>query len=187
MYQKIISTLVVMAIAIFGYLACTGPQSNGLDILILNGKIVNGTGNPWFYGDAGIKDNTIIAIRDLSNQTAALVIDAEGFIVSPGFIDMHTHCDDYGVNLNYLIQGVTTVRTGSCGSGTYKIAETKAAWEELDIGTNAVLLVGNIPVREEVMGDDQQRAPTQTEIEQMQELIRRAMQEGAWGAVHMLS
>jgi len=97
MYQKIISTLVVMAIAIFGYLACTGPQSNGLDILILNGKIVNGTGNPWFYGDAGIKDNTIIAIRDLSNQTAALVIDAEGFIVSPGFIDMHTHCDDYGL------------------------------------------------------------------------------------------
>jgi len=127
MYQKIISTLVVMAIAIFGYLACTGPQSNGLDILILNGKIVNGTGNPWFYGDAGIKDNTIIAIRDLSNQTAALVIDAEGFIVSPGFIDMHTHCDDYGlgepssnVNLNYLIQGVTTVRTGSCGSGCGK-------------------------------------------------------------------
>jgi len=188
MYQKIISTLAVMVIAIFGYVACTSPQSDGLDILILNGKIVNGTGNPWFYGDVAIKDNTIVAIGDLNSKTAAIVIDAEGLIVSPGFIDMHTHCDDYGlgepssnVNLNYLIQGVTTVRTGSCGSGTYKIAETKAAWEELGIGTNAVLLVGNMPVREEVMGDDQQRAPTQTEIEQMQELIRRAMQEGAWG------
>jgi len=188
MCQKVTGLFVIAAIAIVSFIACSNLENDSFDILILNGKIVNGTGNPWFYGDVGIKDNTIVAIGDLSDKTAATVIDAEGLIVSPGYIDMHTHCDDSGlgepssnVNLNYLIQGTTTVRTGSCGSGTYKIAETKEAWEKLGIGTNAVLLVGNIPIREKIMGDDQQRAPTQAEIRQMQELVRQAMQEGAWG------
>jgi N-acyl-D-aspartate/D-glutamate deacylase len=188
MYQRATGLFGIAAIAIFSFIACSNLQNDSYDILILNGKIVNGTGNPWFYGDVGIRDSSIVAIGDLSDKTAATVIDAEGLIVSPGFIDMHTHCDDRGLgepssnaNLNYLIQGTTTVRTGSCGSGTYKIAETKKAWENRGIGTNAVLLVGNIPIREKIMGDDQQRAPTQTEVRQMQELVRKAMQEGAWG------
>ena len=178
----------VIAIAtICCFVAGSNLQNNRFDILIKNGKIVNGTGNPWFYGDVGINDNTIVAIGDLSGKTAATIIDADGLVVSPGFIDMHTHCDDglgrsgSNANLNYLIQGTTTVRTGSCGSGTYKIAETKAAWEKQGIGTNAVLLVGNIPIRERILGDDQMREPTQEEVKQMQELVRQAMREGAWG------
>ena len=179
--------LCIALIAVFYFSSCSGTQNGRLDILILNGKIINGTGNPWFYGDVGIKDNTIIAIGNLNEKTAATVIDAEGLVVSPGFIDIHTHCDDglgrpsSNVNLNYLIQGVTTVRTGSCGSGTHKIAETKATWEKQGIGTNAVLLVGNYPIRREVMGDEQLREPTPEEIKQMQELVRQAMREGAWG------
>jgi len=84
------------------------------DILIQNGKIVNGTGNPWFYGDVGIKNNTIVAVGDLSGKAADTVIDADGLVVAPGFIDLHTHCDqalgDPGsnTNLNCLIQGTTT-------------------------------------------------------------------------------
>jgi N-acyl-D-aspartate/D-glutamate deacylase len=173
--------------AVFCFVACSNLQNDSFDILITNGKIINGTGNPWFYGDVGIKDNTIVAIGDLSEKTATSVIDADGLAVTPGFIDMHTHCDDglgdpgSNANLNYLIQGTTTVRTGSCGSGTYKIADTKTVWEEQGIGTNAVLLVGNIPIREKILDDDQLRAPTAEEIRQMQELVRQAMREGAWG------
>jgi N-acyl-D-amino-acid deacylase len=187
MYKRTLGVSFIVFIAVCCFYSCSNIQNGILDILIINGKIVNGTGNPWFSGDVGIKDNTIVAIGDLSEKTAATVIDAEGLVVTPGFIDVHTHCDDglgqadSNVNLNYLIQGVTTVRTGSCGSGTHKIAETKAAWEELGIGTNAVLLVGNYPIRREVMGDEQLREPTQEEIKQMQELVRQAMREGAWG------
>lgn len=162
------------------------PVEGDFDILILNGQIVNGTGNPWFYGDIGIRNGIIIEVGDLSGESGVKTIDAKGLVVSPGFIDVHTHCDsDFdrsraNANLNYLIQGVTTVRTGSCGSGTYKIAETKAKWEELGIGTNAVLLVGLGPVRQAVMKREL-RDPTPEEVEKMQAIVRQAMQEGAWG------
>lgn len=188
MNLKVYGLITILIAVVFCFTVCLNPQNNNFDILVINGKITNGTGNPWFYGDVGIKGNTIVAIGDLSGNTASTIIDAKGLIVAPGFIDLHTHCDDNGLgepgsnaNLNYLIQGTTTVRTGSCGAGTYKIAETKAAWEKQGIGTNAVLLVGNIPIREQVMGDDQLRAPSPEEIKQMQDLVRQAMHEGAWG------
>jgi len=187
MRKKRIIPFIVLLTAVCFFLICSQLQDKSFDILITNGKIINGTGNPWFYGDVGIKDNTIAAIGDLGHKTAETIIDAKGLVVTPGFIDIHTHCDDgldkpsSNENLNYLIQGTTTVRTGSCGTGTYKIAETKKAWEKQGIGTNAVLLVGNVPIRKKVMGEEQLRAPTQEEIKKMQELVRQAMSEGAWG------
>jgi N-acyl-D-amino-acid deacylase len=171
---------------VFFFYCSTKTETEEFDILIQNGKIVDGTGNPGFYGDIGIRGGTIIEVGDLKGKKAAKTIDAAGLIVSPGFIDIHTHCDggfgrpSSNANLNYLIQGVTTVRTGSCGSGTYKIAETKAEWEKIGMGTNAALLVGNIPVRRAVMGEEL-REPTADEMEKMQELIRQAMREGSWG------
>ena len=128
-------------------------QAKDFDVLIINGKIIDGTGNPWFYGDVGIVGDTIAALGRLKGKTATKVIDAKGKAVSPGFIDMHTHCDrglgraPTNANLNYLTQGVTTVVTGNCGYGTFRIAKTKAAWEKKGIGSNAVLLVGfgNLP------------------------------------------
>jgi imidazolonepropionase-like amidohydrolase len=79
--------------------------------LIKNGTIVDGSGKPGFQGDISISGDTIISIGDLSKKTVHRVIDAETLIVSPGFIDMHTHC------------------AGNCGGGTHRIAETKAEWE----------------------------------------------------------
>ncbi|KPJ64548.1 hypothetical protein AMJ44_12645 [candidate division WOR-1 bacterium DG_54_3] len=149
-------------------------------------KIIDGTGNPWFYGDIGITGDTIAEIGDLSGKTAAKTIDAKGLAVSPGFIDMHTHCDeglgkpDANANLNYLIQGTTTVVTGNCGGGTFEIAKTKDKWEQQGIGTNAVHLVGYGDVRKEVMGVEP-RDPTPEELEKIKEIVRQAMKEGAWG------
>jgi N-acyl-D-amino-acid deacylase len=156
------------------------------DILITNGVIVDGTGNPGFTGDIGIVGDTIVDIGDLSWKKAAKTIDAGGLAVSPGFIDMHTHCDsglgqiDSNINLNYLIQGTTTVVTGNCGDGTFRIAEIKKRWEGQGIGTNAVHLVGFGTVRNEVMGVEPRDAMPE-ELEKIREIVRQAMKEGAWG------
>jgi len=107
-------------------------------------------------------------------------------VVAPGFIDMHTHADgglgrtDANANLNYLIQGTTTVVTGNCGDGTFKIAEIKENWEKQGIGTNAAHLVGFGTVRQSVMGREP-RESTPEELEKIKEIVRQAMKEGAWG------
>lgn len=166
---------------------CAQPGTGRFDLLIENGKIVDGTGNPWYYGDVGIVGDTIVEIGDLSGRAADRTIDAEGLVVGPGFIDMHTHVDDAfdrpgsSAILNYLIQGVTTVRPGADGSSSHRIAEIKARWEENGMGTNAALTVGFNVVRREVMGEDFLRSPTSGELEQMRSLVRQAMREGAWG------
>jgi N-acyl-D-amino-acid deacylase len=161
----------------------SGP---GFDVLIKNGRIVDGTGNPWFYGDIGIRGDTIAAVGSLAGKTAVRTIDAAGMVVAPGFIDVHTHCDQgfaeagANANLNYLTQGVTTVITGNCGNGTFRIADTKSAWEKQGLGTNAVPLVGFGTIRKEVLGVAD-RAPSTEELERMKSILRQAMSEGAWG------
>lgn len=165
---------------------CCGPVQKDFDILIVNGTIVDGSGGLSFQGDIGISGDTIIAIGDLSGKTAQHTIDAENRVVSPGFIDMHTHCDgglgdkESCANLNYLIQGTTTVVTGNCGGGTSKITKTKAEWEKQGIGTNAVHLIGFGDVRQAVMGNEP-RDPSPQELEKMKAIVRQAMKEGAWG------
>ena len=179
----IVSAWILM---VFFMISCSGSSTEDFDVLIKNGKVVDGTGNPGFYGDVGIIDDTVAEIGDLASKTATRTIDAAGLVVSPGFIDLHTHCDgDLGkpgsnANLNYLSQGVTTVVTGNCGSGTYEIAETKAKWEEQGIGTNAVHLIGFGDVRRAVLGAEP-REPEPEEMEKMRAIVRRAMEEGAWG------
>jgi len=175
--------LIILAISFTSSCKQTTP---GYDIIILNGKIIDGSGGPSFQGDIGITGDTIVAVGDLSEKTAAKTIDATGLVVAPGFIDMHTHCDgglgqvNSNANLNYLIQGVTTVVTGNCGDGTFKIAEIKEKWEKQGIGTNAVHLVGFGTIRQTVMGREP-RVPTPEELEKIKELVRQAMEEGAWG------
>jgi len=173
-------------IATFSFTSSCNRSEVEYDILIKNGRVVDGTGDPGFYADLGIKGDTIVAVGDLSGKTAAKTINAQGLVVAPGFIDMHTHCDEglgepeSKANLNYLIQGTTTVVTGNCGDGTFKIAVIKDKWEKQGIGTNAIHLVGFGTVRKEVMGVEP-RNPTHEELEKIQSIVRQAMKEGAWG------
>jgi N-acyl-D-aspartate/D-glutamate deacylase len=183
MFKRWLIVISATAITMFFLAGC---KSGEFDILVKNGKIIDGTGNPWFYGDIGIIGDTIAEIGDLSGRKADKTIDAKGLVVSPGFIDMHTHCDgglgrpDANANLNYLIQGTTTVVTGNCGDGTFKLAETKDKWEKQGIGTNAVHLVGFGTVRKSVMGVEPRDA-TSEELDKIKEIVRQAMKEGAWG------
>jgi N-acyl-D-aspartate/D-glutamate deacylase len=174
-------------ILIAAFAACsTANKGADFDLLIRGGRVVNGTGNPWFYADVGIRGDTIVEIGDLGKRKATKVIDARGLVVSPGFIDLHTHCDGglsetpSKANLNYLIQGTTTVVTGNCGGGTHEVAKTKALWEGQGIGTNAVHMVGFGDVRENVIGVEP-RSPSPEELGKMKGLVRQAMAEGAWG------
>lgn len=180
--RVLLSSLVTLA---FLSAACANGVRD-FDILIENGRVIDGTGRPWFSADVGITDGTIVAVGDLASRAAHKTIDAEGLVVSPGFIDIHAHPErgfsepGSSANLNYLVQGVTTVVTGNDGGGTFRVTETKTKWEALGIGTNAAHLVGFGAIREEVLGVES-RDPTAAELESMRSLARQAMQEGAWG------
>ena len=154
------------------------------DVLIRNGRIVDGSGNPWQRGDIAVKDGRIAAIGRIADATAGRVIDAKGRIVAPGFIDVHTHIEG-GVERhprgdNFLLDGVTTVITGNCGSSELNLTAWFEKLGKLGLGLNVATLVGHNTVRREVMGSVN-RLATPTEIRQMQSLVDRAMREGAVG------
>lgn len=154
------------------------------DILIINGTVVDGTGAPAFEADIAIADGEISRIGDLDGASASRVIDAQGMVVSPGFVDLHNHADrnlldNPGIE-NYLHQGVTTILAGNCGNSPVHFDEYFKAVEETGIALNLGMLIGHNAVRAEVMGNEN-RAPTESEQAQMDALVRAAMDDGAFG------
>jgi N-acyl-D-aspartate/D-glutamate deacylase len=114
------------------------------------------------------------------------VLEVKGMVVAPGFIDLHTH-SDYPImqqgtrnNVNYLMQGVTTIVTGNCGMGPVNVAGLYKAIDQHGAGSNVAHLIPHNDVRRQVMGNIN-RAPTAPELAQMQALVDRGMTEGAWG------
>jgi dihydroorotase/N-acyl-D-amino-acid deacylase len=154
------------------------------DILIENGRIVDGSGAPAFEGDIGVVGDRIVRIGDLSGTPAARVIDAAGLTVAPGFIDLHTHADrnirENPDAENYLRQGVTTVLAGNCGKSPVHLDEFFQSIENTGIALNLGLLIGHNTVRAEVMGKAN-RAPTAEELARMEDLVKAAMDAGAFG------
>src|SRR5262249_18934062 len=154
------------------------------DVLIRNARVVDGTGNPWFRADVAVKAGKIAAIGNLEKATAATVIDAQGRVLSPGFIDVHTHVEG-GVEKvprgdNYLLDGVTTVVTGNCGGSELPLGAWFSKLEKGGLGLNVASLIGHNSVRREVMGTAN-RAANPEEITRMQMLVEQAMRDGAVG------
>lgn len=109
------------------------------DVIIRNGKILSGCGNPWYRADIGIKDDTILYIGNLAKEKGKIIIDADGLIVSPGFIDAHAHGDlrilGEPTASEKLMQGITTEINGQCGIGIAPIKdEDKESWREYIYG-----------------------------------------------------
>ena len=188
-----IRSYVVAVLAVF----CCGPaivdsahaQDQTLDVLITGGRIYDGSGNPWFYGDVGIRAGRIVAVGRLAGARAARTIDATGKIVVPGFIDIHSHADR-GLTSddarrraapNLVSQGITTVVVNQDGRSPLPIADQLEAFGRLGTGPNTIVMVGHGAVRGRVMGDDFRRPARPGEIEQMRQLVRRSLAEGAWG------
>jgi N-acyl-D-amino-acid deacylase len=164
-----------------------GIRSGVYDVVIVGGTVYDGSGSPGRSADVGIREGTIVKVGRIGRVKGdARVIDARGQAVVPGFIDIHTHCDmDIGnpetrANLNYLTQGVTTVVTGNCGTGTYQFSELRRTLESGEIGTNLIHLAGLGPIRAAVLGTGD-RQPSSDEIEKMKGLLLQALNEGAWG------
>jgi len=159
-------------------------QSNEYDILIRNGKIIDGTGNNWFYGNVAIRDGKIIAVGRDVNGSVKRTIDATGLIVAPGFIDVHTHLegdeDKDPTAASFIYDGVTTCITGNCGSSNTDIARYFQWIDSLKLSINVATLIGHNDVRKEVMGRANRDATPQ-EIGQMQAIVDKAMKDGAVG------
>ena len=177
------------------------------DLIIRGGTVYDGTGAPGVRADVAVRDGKIAAIGDLKDARAARELDAAGLAVAPGFIDAHCHSDRSFVlddaGDSRISQGITTEVCGQCGGSPFpalpqRLAETARAEGVHDrfftqsfdeyvrliqaqgqkMGTNLALLVGHGCVRGGVMGYED-RAPTDTELEEMKALLRRDLEDGA--------
>jgi len=154
------------------------------DIIIRNGRILDGTGNSWYYADVAIKDGKIMKIGQLSGITATRIIDANHKIVCPGFIDVHTHIEDNESKNptadNFILDGVTTVVTGNCGASNVDIAAYFHRLDSIRLSINVASLIGHNDVRKAIMGTAN-RKPTAEELQKMKSLVEQGMKDGAVG------
>jgi N-acyl-D-amino-acid deacylase len=202
----------ILSLAAAGVLLFTSPTRcstapASFDVVIINGHIIDGTGSPWYSGDIGIRNGKITAIGNLSDVARTRTIDAHGWVVAPGFIDMLGQSE-----LTVLVdprlpskiyQGITTEITGEGGSAaplneaiiqadkaTYDHLKITPDWhtlrqyferlEKQGMGINLASYVGATQVRRMILGDDDKQ-PTAEQLEGMKQLARQAMRDGAVG------
>ena len=159
-------------------------SEQGFDLIIRGGRVVDGTGNPWVRADIAIQGDRIAHIGHLPEATADRIIDGEGLVVAPGFIDPHTHAVrgifDVPTADNYLLQGVTTLTEGNDGSSPWPIGQHLTRIAETGISPNWGVFAGQGTIRSTVMGTDD-REPTRDELDRMRTLVGEAMEQGAFG------
>ncbi|MEO7394522.1 MAG: D-aminoacylase [Chitinophagaceae bacterium] len=154
------------------------------DILIINGKIIDGTGNNWYYGSIAIKEEKIIKMGRDVNMPSKIIIDARGLIVAPGFIDVHTHLEGDEAKepmaQSFIYDGVTTCITGNCGSSNVDIGKYLQWVDSLKLSINVATLIGHNDIRKTVMGRANRDA-TPEEMRRMDNLVDKGMKDGAVG------
>jgi N-acyl-D-amino-acid deacylase len=205
MVLKLAAGVLLIYAALGGWAAGTAPSA--FDLVISNGRIIDGTASPWYSGDLGIRNGRIAAIGNLNRLARKRTIDAHTMVVAPGFIDMLGQSE-----LTILVdprlpskiyQGITTEITGEGGSAaplndaivqadkaTYDHLKITPDWrtfreyfdrlEKQGLGINLASYVGATQVRRMVLGDDDKQ-PTAEQLEQMKQLVREAMRDGAVG------
>jgi len=156
------------------------------DVLIRNGRVFDGTGNPWFYADVALQGDRIAAVGDLGAARGLEEIDATGLYLSPGFIDTHTHAGgglatpglSHGQPL--LAQGLTMILANPDGRSPLDLAAQREQLLQDGLGVNVGQMVGHGSLRQAVIGMED-RLATPQELEEMKELLRAGLEAGAWG------
>ncbi len=159
---------------------------NQFDIIIRNGRVLDGSGNPWFRGDIAVQGDRIVAIGDLHDVKGQREIDANDLYIAPGFIDSHSHAADGLASPDrsrahgLLTQGVTTVFINPDGGGPVDLAEQQKDLLKDGLGVNAAQLVPHGGVRRQVLGMAN-RLANPDELESMKALVRQGMLDGGFG------
>lgn len=183
-----LSSFLIAATLVIFVSGCKSVHVVEPELLIKGAKVFIDKESGFKSIDVGIKGDKIVFIGDADQHDlkSKRTIEAEGKILSPGFIDPHTHLvydlskEERKANLPYLLQGVTTIVTGNDGSSPLPIGEKLDEWQRNGIGTNAALLVGHGSVRERVLGlKDLQ--PNSEQLQEMKNLVAEAMKDGAFG------
>jgi len=165
-----------------GFLQAQGGAS--YDLIMRNARIVDGTASPWYRGDVAVRGDTIALIAPRIEARAARIVDVNGLVVSPGFIDIHTHARrgifDVPTADNYVRQGVTTLIEGPDGSSPIPLAPFLEKVAATHITPNFGMFIGQGSIRSEVIGEVD-RAATTAEMDKMRALVRQGMEDGALG------
>ena len=157
-------------------------QPPAFDIIIRGGTVIDGSGNPRFVADVGVRNGFIVSIGDLSSGIAKEAIDAKGLVVAPGFINIHSHAspDALPTAVNMLTQGVTTEIFNADGNGPLDVAGQMSRLAEPGIAVNIGGYIGFNAIWQQVVGNVDRR-PSPEEIQRMRALISAGLDQGAWG------
>jgi N-acyl-D-amino-acid deacylase len=179
--------LAIIAIAAGVLLAFTkspNAQSSTYDLVLRNGRLVDGSGGPWYRADIAIRGDAIVKIAASITDPAARVIDVQGQVIAPGFIDIHTHSRSGIFQTptaeNYVRQGVTTLIEGPDGSSPVPLKPFFEKLEALPKCVNIGSFIGQGAVRSAIIGNAN-RQPTPEELEKMRALVDQGMKDGAFG------
>jgi N-acyl-D-aspartate/D-glutamate deacylase len=180
-----IAALVILVLA--GAIPSTAKAEPALDLLLLNARVVDGTGDAAYMADVGIRNGRIAAIGGLQGANASDRIDLDGLVLAPGFIDTHNHADQGIVdpalrtNKGFITQGVTTTIFGVDGAYSLdQVQQMREIFNRQGIGTNYMFYIGHGGVRLAVMGTEK-RPPSTEEMAAMRAMVKAAMEQGALG------
>lgn len=178
-----IAVVLSLTLSTFADAGRASRPSQPFDLRITDVRIVDGSGNPWFRADVGIKAGRIARIGRVAPSEAKETVNGRGQILAPGFIDVHTHVESI-YNLpaaeNFIRMGVTTLVTGNCGGSATDVAQFLNRVKEQPLTVNLATLIAHGSVRRAAMGSDD-RAPTPEEMKKMEGLVEQGMKDGAVG------
>ena len=173
--NKLVLVLLLLATAVHG-------QGQPFDVVIRNGTVIDGSGNPRYDADVAVRNGFIVAIGDLGTTSAAREIDARGMFVTPGFINIHSHASAEALPtaINMLTQGVTTEIFNADGSGPLDVSRQMQTLAASGLAVNIGGYIGFNAAWSSVVGNADRRASAE-EIQRMRRLIAAGLSAGAWG------
>jgi dihydroorotase/N-acyl-D-amino-acid deacylase len=182
--RPVVAPAIAAALAAAAPSAALAQDSPVYDLILRNGRIVDGTGSPWYRGDVALLGDRIAAVGPALPGSARREIDVSSQVIAPGFVDVHSHGGGSVFEVptadNYVRQGVTTFIAGPDGSSELPVGPWLERLEALPRTVNVGTMVGQGTIRARVVGTAN-RAATAAELEQMKALAEEAMREGALG------